>query len=649
MFPTSVYMQSECGHTVTSHGDIIYSQASLYYQPRANCTLTLLAPHPGQKIRLQFVDIDIKSDESCQSNHLTVGDGESVSQVFCGQQPPVDVISSGEWLQLNFKSDGVQSRSGRGFQMVFTLIYQDLRCAGHHLFHCGNGDCISSTLRCDTVDHCGDGSDEAQHGTCEDDESTPTATPELTLTTILFGSIALLITACFFVGIISQCFIHINNICKKCRRPETFQRGDAAWTECQPRESMARLLDITQLEVNEHDEKNVDANLNRMEKETSQKPLENEKNGQTFGRFTIHKVQHTEDADKCNHVNNRGDAEPSKDGGMTDETPRNMSIGRFNVQRVDNAGIDVVPVSMINLTDSMKRIPRRKVGFVLKPGVAEITRRESKVKFVFHSDPVPPSPSSSTSSKRSILKKNPKYPDYQNYESKLNSSYFGSTDDSSDEDVFISDYSDESIDERLRDVEEFLDTPRRQDSDLTTQDQVLNVEEFLDTPRRHYSGLKDTTEDQVLNVEEVLDAPRSHGSDLKDTMENQVPHVEEVLDTPGSHRSDLKDTTGNQFPNVDEVLHTPRSHGSDLKDTMENQFPVNTDITIHDNPLTPEVEIRCLLQSQGTNSNDIYNSNIQMKLLHEKSSLDVAPYGFTVKKQNNGAGKHGPEVNHIQL
>ncbi|VDK84683.1 unnamed protein product, partial [Cylicostephanus goldi] len=49
-----------------------------------------------------------------------------------------------------------------GLEIVYTQFYRwaTALCPGAGEYHCDNARCVKSTLRCDGVNHCGDGSDE---------------------------------------------------------------------------------------------------------------------------------------------------------------------------------------------------------------------------------------------------------------------------------------------------------------------------------------------------------------------------------------------------------------------------------------------------------------------------------------------------------
>uniref|UniRef100_A0A1I8A544 CUB domain-containing protein n=1 Tax=Steinernema glaseri TaxID=37863 RepID=A0A1I8A544_9BILA len=52
--------------------------------------------------------------------------------------------------------------STSGLSVVYAQYYRwsTALCPGNGEFHCDNARCVKTTLRCDTVNHCGDGSDE---------------------------------------------------------------------------------------------------------------------------------------------------------------------------------------------------------------------------------------------------------------------------------------------------------------------------------------------------------------------------------------------------------------------------------------------------------------------------------------------------------
>ncbi|XP_041454734.1 uncharacterized protein LOC121407632 [Lytechinus variegatus] len=165
----TVYMINQCGRTIHSAGDIIYSQGGLYYPPNTNCTVTIATPTGDGRVFLQLHESELNSNEDCNDDYLEIDDisNDINTRRICGTTSPLEVISEGSFLRLHLVSDGIGN--GRGWSGVFTSILPaDISlCLGYDRFQCSNGRCIPSVLRCDSVNHCGDSSDETIG--CEDE------------------------------------------------------------------------------------------------------------------------------------------------------------------------------------------------------------------------------------------------------------------------------------------------------------------------------------------------------------------------------------------------------------------------------------------------------------------------------------------------
>lgn len=89
-----------------------------------------------QKINLVFTDFQIENHPSCSWDSLTVYDGASENSpksVLCGSILPDPVVSSGEVLMLEFKSDHMVS--WKGFRVGFSVMKTNETYTKGEIFH----------------------------------------------------------------------------------------------------------------------------------------------------------------------------------------------------------------------------------------------------------------------------------------------------------------------------------------------------------------------------------------------------------------------------------------------------------------------------------------------------------------------------------
>ncbi|XP_071819386.1 uncharacterized protein [Apostichopus japonicus] len=212
----TVYMNKHCHEYVTNSGDLIKSQDTLYYKPDYNCGIVLNADrnHDNSRILLQIDDVNIASDFDCQSSFLEVSpvmrrSSESSSSLrICNKtQTPSYIVSEGSYLSLHMVNKG--TGVGRGFTGVFAVIFPTnklLSCREPDFYHCANGFCIYHDLTCDTVNHCGDDSDEDLEYCQEDDiRWMDVKKGPISIVEIAFTLIALLIIFTVIGVVVSHC------------------------------------------------------------------------------------------------------------------------------------------------------------------------------------------------------------------------------------------------------------------------------------------------------------------------------------------------------------------------------------------------------------------------------------------------------------
>ncbi|KAJ8042077.1 Low-density lipoprotein receptor-related protein 3 [Holothuria leucospilota] len=227
----TVYMNKHCHGSITSRGDIIKSQDTLYYEPNSKCELILMAGG-NSKILLQILDINIvPSGSNCHASYLEVFPvaGSSKNLFLCNRSTvPKLITSKGSYLRLRLVNQG--DRVGRGFYGVFATTYpsgKPLSCRYPEYHQCSNGYCISHDLTCDTVNHCGDNSDE-DPSLCKEEvyRWMELSKGPISVVEIVFTLIGLGIVITVVVVVVSNCCIDFQR-----RRRQTYDMSDSVLGE----------------------------------------------------------------------------------------------------------------------------------------------------------------------------------------------------------------------------------------------------------------------------------------------------------------------------------------------------------------------------------------------------------------------------------
>ncbi|XP_066546735.1 low-density lipoprotein receptor-related protein 12 isoform X1 [Amia ocellicauda] len=128
------------------------------YPSRINCSWNIRA-NPGEIITISFQEFEIQSSHRCGSDWISIGTYKNLDGYrACGSSIPAPYISSQDHVWIKFHSD--DSLTGKGFRLSYiTGKSEEISCDSDQ-FHCANGKCIPESWKCNTMDECGDNSDE---------------------------------------------------------------------------------------------------------------------------------------------------------------------------------------------------------------------------------------------------------------------------------------------------------------------------------------------------------------------------------------------------------------------------------------------------------------------------------------------------------
>nr|XP_046226989.1 cubilin [Scatophagus argus] len=112
-----------CGGTFTeSEGIIISPNWPNNYAHNRQCVYMIRLP-VGEKVALNFTDMNLESHSSCSFDYVEVRDGRTETDPligrYCGSSLPAPILSSSNFLWIRFRSDSSVSRAG--FRAVYTV------------------------------------------------------------------------------------------------------------------------------------------------------------------------------------------------------------------------------------------------------------------------------------------------------------------------------------------------------------------------------------------------------------------------------------------------------------------------------------------------------------------------------------------------
>ncbi|XP_061905266.1 low-density lipoprotein receptor-related protein 12-like [Entelurus aequoreus] len=155
-------ISSACGDSSellrASSGVITSPGWPFQYPPRLNCSWNIRG-RPGDTITLSFQDFELQSSHRCSSDWMSISSYKNLDGLrVCGSSLPPPYISSQDHVWIHFRSD--EALTGKGFRLSYVTGKADVSSCDVDHFHCSNGKCIPDWWRCNSMDECGDNSDE---------------------------------------------------------------------------------------------------------------------------------------------------------------------------------------------------------------------------------------------------------------------------------------------------------------------------------------------------------------------------------------------------------------------------------------------------------------------------------------------------------
>ncbi|XP_063293790.1 low-density lipoprotein receptor-related protein 3 [Pelobates fuscus] len=161
---TAYSFAAACGGKLEQHTErrgVIYSPAwPLNYPPTMNCSWYIQGDH-GDVITISFKNFDLEDSHKCSVDWLLIGPSSKREEYkVCGSTTPPAFTSSRDHVWIFFHSDATSSGQSQGFRLSYIRGKIGLTSCPADEFLCGNGKCIPNTWKCNSIDECGDNSDE---------------------------------------------------------------------------------------------------------------------------------------------------------------------------------------------------------------------------------------------------------------------------------------------------------------------------------------------------------------------------------------------------------------------------------------------------------------------------------------------------------
>ncbi|OCT84581.1 low-density lipoprotein receptor-related protein 3 isoform X1 [Xenopus laevis] len=161
---TAVPHAAACSGKLEQHTErrgVIYSPAwPMNYPPTMNCSWYIQGDH-GDVITISFKNFDVEESHKCTVDWLLIGPSSRREEYkVCGSAIPPAFTSSRDHVWIFFHSDASSSGQFQGFRLSYIKGKMGLTSCPAEEFLCGNGKCIPSSWKCNSLDECGDNTDE---------------------------------------------------------------------------------------------------------------------------------------------------------------------------------------------------------------------------------------------------------------------------------------------------------------------------------------------------------------------------------------------------------------------------------------------------------------------------------------------------------
>ncbi|NXP72567.1 LRP3 protein, partial [Ramphastos sulfuratus] len=145
----------------TERRGVIYSPSWPFnYPPAVNCSWYIKGDR-GDMITISFKNFDLEDSQKCAVDWLMIGPSSKREEYkVCGSSIPPSFISARDHVWIFFHSDPSSSGQARGFRLSYIRGKLGQAECQSDEFRCANGKCIPSTWKCNSMDECGDNSDE---------------------------------------------------------------------------------------------------------------------------------------------------------------------------------------------------------------------------------------------------------------------------------------------------------------------------------------------------------------------------------------------------------------------------------------------------------------------------------------------------------